>query len=391
MKSLESPLILLLLLMFTAVDSVQATSADEVRNLATLQEKWNLTANGFAYEELSFSLDYITSDFILDNMMGAEIYDSQCQEGGVLIPSTELSFTLVPDSTAPGAGDNERNVAVDIVLDPNTISNSATYSEQTLNGEVVATVNFCMRFSLSTNTVTPIEVNFLETIVTLTIDLTDGFSIGTITVQAKDIAVRTASQAYQVEGYQCDLFNEPLSEAELASSRNQGSILRVCVRPDQTARDDGIYMKYIDSFAWQRDYGGVIGVVIQPAVENREAASNRLTNLYCTSGDEVCAFESILFAAMFRTPGAITGNGIASMQFGNDPAVSRRNLRQSSRALQEEEPGVVATAEFQLDMEVIPVRSPYLDRYKDSAATSISSWISLGITLFVCMVCCVLY
>jgi hypothetical protein len=247
-----------------------------------------------------------------------------------------------------------------------------------------------MRFGLVTNTATPIEVNFLETIVTLTIDLTDGFTIDTVTVQPKDVAIKTASQAYQVEGYQCDAVNEPLSEAELTATRNQGSIIRVCVRPDQTARDDGIFMRFIDSFAWERDYGGVIGVVTQPAVENREAASNQLTDLYCTSGDAVCSFDTVLFAALFRTPGAITGSGIASLQFGSDPVTSsRRNLRQSSRAVQEDDEGIAATAEFQLDMEVIPVRNPYYSSYT-SSATSFSSWISFGYTLLLCTLSCII-
>ena len=364
----------------TTIDNTTAIDTDNDhyhydRNLqATLQQKWNLTANGFAYDTLSFTLDYITSDFILNNMMNAIIYDEQCQEGNVLIPSTELNYTVVPDATPPGVGDATRNAAVAIDMNPATISNSVTYSEQTISGQVVAQVRFCMRFGLLTNTATPIEVNFLETIVTLTVDLTDGFSIDTITVAPKDVAIKTASQSYQVEGYQCDAFtNEPLSEAELAASRNQGTIIRVCVRPDQTARDDGIFMRSIDSFAWERDYDGVIGIVTQPAVENREPASNQLTDLYCTSGDAVCAFETILFAALFRTPGAITGSGIASLQFGSDPIVSsRRNLRQSSRAIQEDDEGIAATAEFQLDMEVIPVRNPYYTSYT-SSATSVSS------------------
>jgi len=360
----------------------------EDRNLVSLQEKWNLTANGFQYEQLAFSLDYITSDFIMDSMMQAQLYTSECKEGGITVPPSDLNLTLVPDQTEPGVGENLRDVSVRIEMDSETITGSNLYSEETIDGQLMATVRFCARFGLFTNTETAIEVNFLETIVTLTIDLTSGFSIDTITVQSKDALVRTATQAYEVEAFQCDSLNQPLSESELAAASTQGSILRVCVQPDAIAREQEVYMRYIDSFDFQRDYGGQIGLVLQPAVENREAASNQLTDLYCTPGDEVCAFETILFAAMFRTPGAVTGSGIASMQFGSEPTVSRRNLRQSSRDLQEDD-SIAATAEFDLDVEVVPVRNPFLDRYRSSSYPAISSWVSSGLTISFYLLFCV--
>jgi hypothetical protein len=236
-----------------------------------------------------------------------------------------------------------------------------------------------MRIGLYTNSAERIEVNFLETIVTLNVDLTDGFSIDTISVANKDVLVRTANQAYQVEGYLCDYNNVELSDVKKASVKNQGSILRVCVRPDAEARDQQVYMKYIDSFAWQRDFGGAIGIVFQPAVEDREAAGNGLTELYCISGQEVCAFETILYASMFQTPGMVSGSGIASMQFGTDPMVSRmRGLKPSSRALQED-PDVAATSEFNLDMEVIPVRNPFLD-FSSSPSVLLRLSLALGIS-----------
>lgn len=339
------------------------------RHLVTLQEKWALTENGFTYSDLSFALDFLTSDFILDEMARAQIYTDDCAQGNTTVPSTDLAWTLNPDDTPAGVGNNSRGFVVDIVMNTTNIANSVTYSEETV-GEVIGTVRFCVRFGLWTNSDSPIEVNFLETLVTLTVDLTDGFSIDTVNVRARDALVRTATQAYEVEGYQCDNNNVRLTGQDLVVSRNQGEIIRVCVTPNQEARDQEVFMRYIDNFSWQRDYGGAIGVVTQAAVEDREAANNALSELFCTPGSLVCAFETILFASMYRTPGAVTGSGVASMQFGDDPAVSRRNLR---RTLQEDdESAVAAVAEFDMDLEVVPVYNPHLEKYRNSAAPTSS-------------------
>jgi hypothetical protein len=345
------------------VESQQQLGQDGTwgRELISLADKWNITENGFSYDQLTFTLDYNMSDIILDNMMKAELFTTDCKEGGVIVPTTDLEVILVPDDTVPGVGENIREASVQIDVNPTTISkNPAVYSEETNpEGQLVATVRFCMRFGLYTNGDSQIEVNFLETLVTLQIDLTDGFTIDTINVTSRDELVRTATQAYEVEGFQCDFFNEPLTDAQIVVARKQGEIIRVCVRPNQVARDDQIYMRYIESFEFQRDYGGQIGLISQPAVEERQASSNLLTELYCTPGSEVCAFESILYASMFRSPGSVSGVGIASMQYGNN-ITSKRRLHQYSRATQEDDP-VVATAEFGLDFELVPVSNPFLD------------------------------
>jgi hypothetical protein len=360
------------------------------RSLATLQEKWNLTSNGFSYDGLSFSLDYITSDFILDDMMQAELYDTGCKEGGNIIPSSELNFTLIKDVTEPGVGDLQQQASIKIDINPATITDSMTYSEEVVGGTQTATVQFCMRMGLFTNSDPPLEVNFLETIVTLDIDLTDGFTIDTINVTPKDELIRTANQAYEVEGYLCDINNIELSTSDKSSVRNQGSILRVCVRPDEDARSQGVYMRYIESFTWQRDYGGVIGIMYQPAIEEREAASNRLTELFCVSGAEVCAFETILFASMFRSPGMVAGSGVASMQFGSDPLVNQRRGLGSLRRSLQQDVDVAATAEFEMETEVFPVANPFLDKYRDSSSSSAIQyrfWISAAMLAVMRLLC----
>jgi len=197
---------------------------------------------------------------------------------------------------------------------------------------------------------TPVEVNFLETLLTLFVDLTDGFKIGAIEVEPKDRLERTANQAYEVNGYECCATStNRLSPTDRARPRNQGEIIHVCVTPEQEAKDDGIFMRSIDDFAWTRG-----STVRQVAVEDNREAGNLLTtydHLAC-EGSEVCRFSSILFAQFYATPGTVNGEGVASMQFGTaKTGLTRRQLRATDRKLQAEEEGAGA-AEFELDFEV---------------------------------------
>jgi hypothetical protein len=360
MDRIRYPTIFGLFLCFIAILTPLCFGDDSShRELASLAEKWNITGPlDFNYTSLVFSLTYQVSDFILDGMVKEVLYDKDCAEGGNVVGSVFLSSQATPDaSVPPGSGDAIREVLVTITMDPETISQSNIYSEEVVNNQMVATVRFCHRFMLFTTSDTPIEVNFLETLVTLTVDLTDGFDIGIIDVQDKDKLIQTANQAYQVEGYQCDYTNTPLTELELAKSRAQGTVVRVCVRPEMEARSEGVFMRSIDSFVFERDYGGSIGSVTQVGVANGAKADNLMTELYCSSGNSVCVFETILMAIFFRLPGTVDGTGIASMQFG-DQELTRRRLRGDSgdRILQQQ--GVAAISEFDLSMELIPRAQP---------------------------------
>jgi hypothetical protein len=327
------------------------------RELASLAEKWSIAGPvNFNYASLVFSLTYQTSDYIENGMIEGQLYDQDCAEGGNVVGSIFLSSQVTSDGSVPlGSGDATRDVLVEITMDPETISQSEIYSEVVIDDQVLATVRFCHRFMLfaTPTSGTPLEVNFRETLVILTVDLTDGFEIGTIDVVDKDKLIQTANAAYQVEGYRCDFTNTPLTELELAESRAQGTIIRVCVRPDSEARAYGIFMRSLDSFVFERYYEGSVGTVTQTAIENGSPASNQLTALYCTPGDAVCVFETILMAGFFRLPGQVEGTGIASMQFGYS-SPSRRGLR----ALQQNGGTVAAVSEFDLKVELLPVIRP---------------------------------
>jgi hypothetical protein len=325
------------------------------RELAGLAQKWNLTSTGVDFQGMNFQLNYLTSDFIVDSMLDAVAYSTpECKDEGSIVPEGDMSMSIIVDDTPAGVGDFERNLLVNVTVNPGNIEDSSIYTTiYDEDGKKQARVEFCMRFSLYTNGDTPIEVNYLETIVGFTADLTAGFFID-VAVQPKDRLIETALQTYEVDAYKCDDNNVPLSAIALARAMNQGEVIRVCVTPNQEARDQGIYLKALESFTYYRDYGGTIGLVTQVAIEDSREASNFLTVLSCTAGSIVCNFETVLYADMFLSPGFVDGTGTALLQIGPDPErrrVESQSSLRSPRLLQGDD-GAEAISQFDLDFQL---------------------------------------
>jgi hypothetical protein len=364
---------------FIAATTVAAASAqaDGQRNLATLAEKWNITDPDFTFDSNTFTLSFPVTNFVASGMAKYSLWTApDCLEGGIDISgrdvwanqelvenaalaakNTQADYDALVDSGAFDAG-----LSADITMefDPQTISADVDgkgsdpsyvgiFSEAVNDqNQMTAQVRFCVRFGLWTDPLgvtTPVEVNFIETLITLVVDLTDGFEIGTINVEAKDRLVRTANQAYEVRGYECSLTDT--APANNAATRNQGEIIHVCVTPEDEAITDGIFMRSIDDFAFTRD-GGVRQVAIQDGAE----AGNLLTsyNADTCTGAQFCRFSTILFAQFYSATGTVSGEGVASMQFGGNLGTvnTRRTLRES-RDLQGDEAGA---AEFDLNFDV---------------------------------------
>lgn len=407
-RRFPSMLLIILLLSSSSAAISQNTNKGDSRELATLGEKWFLADNGVEFEGLGFSLGYVTSDYVIEPMMEATAYTTECKDGGgVTIPSDDMTVTIVvpDDETEQGAGDQVRSVSVDVAIvttGESSLENSMAYNEVTNeNGETVASIKFCMRFGLfvignsdgAGNPSPPIEVNFIETIVEATFDLTSGFSIDGVDVTQKDLVTATAFQEYQLDAYQCkigeDSDYEPLTPEELTVFSTQGSITRVCIRPDQEAKEQGVVMKSINTFTYSREYGpsSTIGVVTQPAVESGVAASNALSELICIPGASVCSVETVLFSNFYLSPGSVTASGVASLQFAASEE-SNRSRRQQRRTLsgrrhqeqssshrsiqQQENDGTTTDARFDLDFDLVPQES-FTDQHKNIFSSYFSS------------------
>merc|ERR1712216_187037 len=324
-----------------------AAKAQEDRALATLAVKWSIADPAFAFEGLDFTFDYPVSNFVDQGQAYYEVYDSGCKEGGNLV-TTGFTLSSIFDVTAGSVTDDAtfdiagKTAQVPISVETSDItSNTDVYTETDTDGAVGASIVFCVRFGLNTLGDSPVEVNFLESVVTLNVDLSAGFAIDDINVTPKDQLINTAAQAYTVEGYMCNPGTDtPVADATTAL--NQGSLISVCIKPDADGISDGIKMRSVDSFEWTRD------ATTQTAIENSVAAGNLLTSFdetACAGGD-YCQFSSILFAAFYASKGQVFGNGVASMQFGT------RRLSEGSglRALQEQD--AAATSEFDLAVQL---------------------------------------
>jgi hypothetical protein len=307
------------------IDNVTPYAAE--RGLQALSKKWNIIDPSFTYDALGFlDLDYQVTDSIDNAHTLHTIWTSPgCQKTGVPVPPSVLTSTrpiLTGHAYNPYiSGDHGvRDQKLTFGMVPANITASDIYVEDTNVDSFNATIDFCVRFSLVT--AEAVEVNYLETLVTLFVDLSDGFAIADVNVTPKIKIQNTANQEYLLEAYQCDAANAELTGTDLVAKRLSGSVIRVCVKPDAEAVTAGLKMRSLDEFTFTRDLDPVgpdAGDLNQTAIIGYNLESdNGLTVLTCSNGVDVCVFETILFAVFYSNlPGVVLGSGTGSMQFGS--------------------------------------------------------------------------
>jgi hypothetical protein len=92
-----------------------------------------------------------------------------------------LTGSLVGDGTPPGVGLGNRNIRVNVQIHSPQVELTPiceTSNADTGQGERIATVRFCVRFSQKTPGEYSVEVKFLDTLIDIRVDFTDVFSIG---------------------------------------------------------------------------------------------------------------------------------------------------------------------------------------------------------------------
>jgi hypothetical protein len=172
-------------------------------------------------------MNWKVDNFIQDNFMKYTLYDGfDCKEGSndITVNSNDIPNQSVWLQTLGlhvndiTSANGVKDTFLYLSIQSETISNSSIYSERTTGGTLYADVKFCVRFSLWTEDPevdsNAIEVNFLESLVTFTADLTDGFQIDEengIVVDSKDKNKATENVGCEVIAYECDLQNEPLT------------------------------------------------------------------------------------------------------------------------------------------------------------------------------------
>jgi hypothetical protein len=149
-------------------------------------DKWKIGNPTFSYQDLKFELVFEVSTLVDDSNLVFTLWDDQCEQGFNEITSNNyVNGVLEETSASRNNGEDQqkatKEIGVGLTLNPNTISQAPIYSESAEQPSK-ATIRLCVRFSEYTGdpTLNPeaIEVNFLETVLELHINFSNGsFSI----------------------------------------------------------------------------------------------------------------------------------------------------------------------------------------------------------------------
>lgn len=273
-------------------------------------------------------------------------------------PSPSATLSMLPSNSpslsfAPSVSMSPTNLCQAITDDDIEDSNSGPYGE----------IKFCLRSSYGyrygiANSFR--EVNFIESLITIRYDLKAGFCVRDFNVEPKErLEDAVQGGSFELEAWLCDTalnqartspdrivpaeidptYIQEYSDVSNATYFNQGSLISVCVAPDDEAYSKNMRMDRISSFDWKRDDLNATAAslplseriklpspIFQQAIENGAPSANGLTSynyLECF-GAEYCHFSSILFADFYISRGVVYGDGSAVLKFGE---VARRGRK----------------------------------------------------------------
>jgi hypothetical protein len=229
--------------------------------------------------------------------LDVKLYKNDC----ITAADASLAFT----NTTSG---DELDVELDIIQE--TISDSVHY--QDLNG-TAAIIGFCLRvdYNYVDGDGLTESINFYETNVTITVDLTANFTLTEISADrtSADSEAANADLAYPVEAYIClDDNSEVTNPVALA----QGSFLQVCVRIDDNVVTDNILVEDILTFVVSQPDGTATD---SETITN--AVADPLTDKVCRESG-ICNVKTQLQSKFFTdtNPGDLRIDGVAVLAFG---------------------------------------------------------------------------
>lgn len=316
-----------------AIVAFEGGSSSEIEDYWLLQEPTTLYDPALN----TFTLQYTLNDDIsISDNVRTGITDMNC--GGPVLSEPEDGIITNIVST-----DAKHSFQIDMKAlseNPNTFIG---------NGPTDNRIKFCTRFMLWTgpeNDPTAFEVNFFETIITLTYDLTANFAT---TVSLMDPALSRAPatlidrEDYTVNSYACDPeTKEPINVVAI----NPGMLFSLCMEMSEAALRDGLILKGLVSFTWTKPDGA--SEMTEVVVENGVWKSVTSTQ-ECTSDGTFCVLSSLIIAKFYSSSGIVTGNG----QILHD-LVRRRSLEK--RILQGTNgPSNFEGAPVMINLEVTPV------------------------------------
>merc|ERR1719491_1831574 len=227
-------------------------------------------------------------------------------------------------------------------------------------------LKFCVRLGLYTGGVVSEEINFFESVVTVTIDFNGDFEVLGIGVAPKKQGQTSAEVVYTASAELCGASvstggksPEDYGQAvKVGKNFNQGAAIMVCISLDKDAKDAEVKINRIKSFIWTQEGDGLtpktqVGVYTD---ENgvSKLAGNGLTiwdgphekvitsgsgqdaEVITLIGTENVIVTSVLFASFYEEVGTVKASGEVEMSFA---AARRRRLGTTdNRRLQEADP-----------------------------------------------------
>jgi hypothetical protein len=138
--------------------------------------------------------------------------------------------------------------------------------------------------------------------------------------------IQPSNETFAAEVYRCNFLNE---EIDLDEKIYSDTGARICFRPDERAREAGVFMRQIETFTFKKDKS------IQTAVEaGGISASDGSTLLLCSAGSAICSLKTELDPGFYFGDGYVEGFGEIILQFGPENGgrraqiVPRRNLQE---------------------------------------------------------------
>jgi len=220
------------------------------------------------------------------------------------------------------------------------------------SGNFAAVVELCARIALKTPGTNGVEVNYLETLMTLRYELTSSFIyINDVDIRPGNANATKVKRDYKMRAFDCS--------QNSGKAKGQGQVVRVCIEPDPRAVAEGYRMRYINSFKFRKESktnnGKAPKVVEQDAVVNRGNAKDKLSRLSCERGRTQCLIETMLKAQFYDGDGIVSAVGTATMQYGQ--ATDQRRALQvtgiASGGAEDDEPPASLEEEVEVPFQVI--------------------------------------
>lgn len=381
-------------------------SGDEEAQPPALLSRWDLIEPDlfFCSDGADFVFRYSMSDLIEDDMVDFELFRPGCE---INIWSNNYMVPKVERDLAPlGNGGKVRQMLVALQPNINLLAVSPVYSVS--EDGSTGTIAFCIKASVYTKdreslvnykeieyaqeTVIKADVRRLDVETNsiletpsqnhrrLNLDCSNGFDIvfenwwsTTITVMGEveevnitnvtesDFSIVVASKkelsagendtsgildvedwSFLLLSYQCDENN---NEITTPTAFNQGDTIRICIEPDQEAKDTGLVMSNIDTLYFTR---GDIPSIYQYAVEGGQPDFYGMSELFCDPGSVKCAVETTIRSEFFASSGMITATGTATFEWNWENG--RRHLQEDNERDLQEAPGVDSIGRFALNI-----------------------------------------